>query len=72
MTKEDRNDGIRKLRVDLKVGKPEIAKYFDNPEINHYGYQECFELIDGHWEGFVTLIKTKEVFEKRMAEYNRG
>jgi len=59
---------------DLKVARP--VKF---PEGNmhsknvataeYYGMQECAEMINGRWEHFVSLIKTKELFDKRLKEY---
>ena len=58
---------------DLKVAEP---KKFSDPlhsknvaTAEYYGMQECAEMVNGRWEGFVSLIKTKGLFDKRLKEY---
>ncbi|MBA7581220.1 hypothetical protein ES708_23122 [subsurface metagenome] len=60
---------MRKISKDFKVAKPEINRNRRNIMAEYYGMQECAELVNSRWEHFVSLIKTRELFDKRLKEY---
>jgi hypothetical protein len=66
---------MKKISKDFKVARP---KKFSDPlhsknvaTAEYYGMQECAELVDDRWEYFVSMIRTKTLFEKRVEEYNK-
>jgi len=58
------DQNVIELNGGLRLHRPEKGG-----RVDYYGYQECEELINERWEGFVSIAQNKKSFEKRVSEF---